>query len=248
MANGTDARDGELNSFQQAEAAIEARFGKLPLALKIKCRRFKAERGAQCETQCDEEWDTAQCDEECDVKRDAIRLALSGIGRELLFAVGNGGGPLPAEELVGAEQTAKELAAVAEQAAALRTTLQGLHKPALDALGWRRAAALRRLASDLNVLAASASLARIPDLPPNAGKGRKPQAAKLEVARRIASHFRRLTGKSATRVWQDGRAHGEFYDLVTEVFELLGLGNPDQYAREAIKAQKFPAKYPKLNL
>jgi hypothetical protein len=137
--------------------------------------------------------------------------------------------------------TAKELAAVRKNATALLRTLETLHKPAIEALGylhpWPKGP--RGLETQLRILIAASS-AEPSDLPANAGKGVPVKYQARKVARTLAQHYLGLTGKPPTRsVFGNGPAFGPFIYLLKTVYEILGIEvDADGQAREAIEFMK----------
>lgn len=170
-------------------------------------------------------------------------FGIAGVGREL-FAMG-GNRQIPSRlEPASRAATKKELAILAKDSARLLGAVENLHAPAIAALNYRESA-LRLLATQLRILIAAASDAVIPPLPPNAGKGKKPNAQALQVAYRTAERFSLLVGQPtlshAIRSKKAGdQAYSAFLALLTEVFKILAIktaskGGPAHYARLAIR-------------
>jgi hypothetical protein len=118
---------------------------------------------------------------------------------------------------------AKELAELKKHAEKLLNAIVELHKPALDA-----AVVPDGLTMRLGVLIAQIDEAKL------GGRPRKDQA--WEITKMTAETFYRLTGGAAHPNTKDGKAYGPFLDLLTEVFNILGVdASPESQARRLRK-------------
>jgi hypothetical protein len=219
-------------TWAEKEAAIEAAFRKLPISRPGNADALSTE------------------------------MSIPGIGRRLLLTKGNEPPPnLQTEDIAtvamwkevaalrrhteaaSSAATEKELAGVKKRAEALLTAIDALHKPAIDALNYRTGALIgpRGLTTRLRILIAAAFHAEIPELPANAGRGRRVRDQPRRIADATAEHFYRLTGKMPTvrTPFSGGKPYGPFIELLTEVFAILGITQGvENHAREAIRAME----------
>jgi hypothetical protein len=154
------------------------------------------------------------------------------------------------DEAASSGAARKELAELKKRAEGLLDAIGALHRPAIDALGYRAGALIGAggLTTRLRILIASASSAAIPGQPPN--RGAKVKAGPRKIALAVAEHYYRLTGDKPTvdtrQIDTDydkgSESYGPFLDLLTEVFAALGVkASPESQAKIASGA--FKAKY-----
>jgi hypothetical protein len=187
---------------------------------------------------------------------------IPGIGRQLLLMKGNEPPPnlktvdkttaamwkgvaalRRHTETASTSATRRELANLEKRAAALLNAIDALHKPAIDALNYRKEALIgpAGLTTKLRVLSAAASHATIPELPATVGRGRKTKDQPHRIALAAAQHFYGLTGKIPTVIVPSagGKARGPFVKLLTEIFAAVGVAASAEYhAREAARAME----------
>jgi len=219
-------------TWAEREAAIEAAFRKLPIS--------RPDNPEKLSYEC----------------------AIPGIGRELLLMKGNEPPPnlktadkttntmwrgvaalRRHTEAASGAATVKELAALKKHADALLDAIEALHKPAIDALNYRTGALIgpAGLTTKLRVLNVAVSQATIPEPPANSGRGRRKMDQPFGIALAAAEHFYRLTDNmpGVTVLYADGKAGGQFVDLLKEVFAAVGInGSVEYYARKAVTAMK----------
>jgi hypothetical protein len=157
------------------------------------------------------------------------------------------GGKNPHSAIASRTTIKKELAEVRKNACTLLRTLQTLHKPAIEALGYLKPwpTGPGGLETQLRILIAAASSAELPELSANAGKGAPVKYQARKVARTLAQHYLGLTGKLPTRIVSENKsAYGSFIVLLTAVYKILGIeAEADGQAREAIRFMvKSPSK------
>lgn len=158
--------------------------------------------------------------------------------------------PLPAFNVIGRSSTQKELDRLSESAEALARCISALHEPAITALcdgakvpdgrylKFVERHSLLRLLTDLAALARSADLSAVPDVQ---GRGRPTNNLALGAARILAFDYQQLTGKAPTvnthpdTHKDSGKAYGPFLDLVTGIFDAVGIpASPEAMARKAV--------------
>lgn len=145
------------------------------------------------------------------------------------------------EELASSSTTKREIASLARHARALFGAIDSLHKPAIDALNYRKEALTGPLGirTKLKVLIAAADSATVPELPANAGRGRRPHVQARKIAFEVAKHFYALTDKLPTVRTLEGKAYGPFIDLLGDVFAALEIRDAvENHAREVCKVMK----------
>jgi hypothetical protein len=154
----------------------------------------------------------------------------------------------PAFALVGHNATKSELEELEKKAAALAKCIASLHAHAIGALadnGFIDRLALQQQANQLAVIASNAALSL--DVPEKQGGGRPRALLPTGIARILAFNYQELTGKRPTIIIDDSYgspASGPFLELVTEVFNALGVddASPNSMARSAIDHMKATNK------
>jgi hypothetical protein len=167
----------------------------------------------------------------------------------------------PSFEDIGHKTTKKELKDLAKKAQELAKCLASLHKPAIVALAnvpkpllYRRE--LKELATHISEAASEAASGLASDtashddsskMSKKKGRGRTPNRLAIGIARILAFDYEELTGKPPTIRTLNGKAYGPFLNLVTDVFNALGLeARPEAMAKKAItltadaRATRFP--------
>ena len=139
--------------------------------------------------------------------------------------------------------TRRELVVLKRQAEALLKALNALHKPAIDALNFRREALIGGggLKARLQILIVAAAAAEVPALPANAGRGRRINTQARKMALEVAKHYFGLTGEMPTvrTPIGGGKPYGPFIQLLTEIFAALDIrAGVENHARWAIKAME----------
>ena len=144
----------------------------------------------------------------------------------------------------GTEATrGRELAVVRKQAKALADTLDGLHGPAIDALGRRCGTLdLLKFANDLRSLSAAAEFTPLPTLEAS-GRGAPPKLRANGVNKVAAVHYQILTGRKPafTRSKNTGpnKASGHLLGLLQVLYGLARINaSPESQARSVRKGKK----------
>jgi len=99
-------------------------------------------------------------------------------------------------------------------------------------------AAVTQLPLDVRLIVTACAYFEIPELPPPARSGAPEKDLAALVARMVAEHYNRLTGKRPTRITRCGRskAYGPFIELLTEIYRILGIkASPENQTRAVVK-------------
>jgi hypothetical protein len=159
-------------------------------------------------------------------------FVIPGMGRQILVETGFGPDRhIPNSMPASAKATQKEIAGLRKRAAELHTALGSLHKPAVDALGYRKPPA-DDLPTHLRILIASAVK------PGPAGRGSPIRAQ--NIARIVATHYWRLTGRLPARTNDPdtSQTSGRFVNLLRDIVSILGVkadaGEPPPWSTNAI--------------
>jgi hypothetical protein len=150
---------------------------------------------------------------------------------------------------IGRAGTRKELESLANRADALERAISDLHQPAIGALAESGFVARQSILDFLRSLALAArgprALAYLENEVPIKPKSTKPPDMLANgVGAILANDYFVLTGKKPTRRTKtygedSGGAYGPFFDLVKDVFLVIGIeADPDRVHREAITTFK----------
>jgi hypothetical protein len=154
---------------------------------------------------------------------------IPGIARELMLMI-----PYQRPKTLPPILPPKEaLRKLAQSAGRTIKVLDGLPEDALAALNYRPGA-LRTLHIQLRILHAAAKEAKVETRrsPPT-----KPQARK--IARVVAQHYSRLTGKEPTVPAKDGKAYGPLLKLLQAVYRILDIkASAESQARYLIQEHR----------
>jgi len=164
------------------------------------------------------------------------RLTISGAARQLAKMRPRGGSH-PHNEATTAKSTKAELEQVAKRAEALLSVVEALHKPAIDALGFREPwpTGSVGMETQLRILAAMARNATVADPPPGTGLGAKVKAQPQAIARLAACHYLGLAGRMPTVAVRNNQAYGPFIEMLASIFDALAVNaSVENQAREAI--------------
>jgi len=143
-------------------------------------------------------------------------------------------------EVVGAKATRRELDAVKQAADKLRTAIEEMHAPARQALGFDDGpggAGSYALEAALAALAERITQCELPELPANAGRGRKRAEREASLTSEIAKVYWRHTGQVPTirTDYETGKVYGPFFEFVGDIFAALGVtASPESQARAAV--------------
>lgn len=147
------------------------------------------------------------------------------------------GGSMPHSESATVQSTKRELDLVVRRAKALLAAVEALHKPAIDALGYREGwtTGPGGFETQLRTLVVMAQNAKPVGLQRGAGLGAKVKTQTQAIARVAACHYLGLVGRMPTVRVRDGQAYGPFVEMLDSVFQALGIeASAESQARKAI--------------
>ena len=166
-----------------------------------------------------------------------LKFAIPGMGRDIMKVAAPPSEVAPRFRQASKEKSRKDLDAVRKHSALLRKSLEAAGRPTIEALSLDRGSNYRTLVQTLQTLEWSASFAVLPDIPPNAGRGRPLDRRSLLIARRLLFFYVFLTKKTPKRTTDQDKPSGTYYFLVWEIFRILRLsGSVEHYVRQAIEA------------
>lgn len=166
---------------------------------------------------------------------------IPAIARQLMLIRPNPGIHLP--QAVTTKTAKRELRDLARKIEKTIKALRDLSPTARAAVNFQEAA-LRTMTTSLRILLASTES----EVPESSAVGGRPKHMSVrKISEAVGQHYHALTGERATvRVREAGDkacAYGPFFDLMTEVFQVLNLSDsPEVWARHVADAQRNKAK------
>jgi hypothetical protein len=168
------------------------------------------------------------------------RYYIPAIARQLALMPKRGVSPKEMRE------EAKELAALAKDARSLASRIRkqpptgdvGLE---LDATGEFQ---FKDLADVLNTLGYAAKKIAAAKAAPSGKQGRPTASISDNIVLYLYQEYERITDKPPTLIVRDGKAGGPFLDLVTEVFDALGIETSVEAAIKRVKSARYPSGFP----
>jgi hypothetical protein len=146
-------------------------------------------------------------------------------------------------ELAREKTTQNEIADFKQAAEKLLTATLALHAPARRALGLTDTLSARpgfALEEYLKDLIARSERSDVPELPKNAGRGRREVADEAKFTRELGKVFLLYTGNKPTIRTRDSEVYGPFYEFVKDIFRILQISaSPETRARAAVKDMEF---------
>lgn len=169
-----------------------------------------------------------------------IERLIPGFVRELMHIAHSSNSIRPYDKVNSRSAADKELKDLGQAAKKLLDKVEGLHRPAIDALIYRDYW-WNRFRTDLRVLVVAAEHAEISDVDPKSG--RDENIMPFKIALKLATLYEALTGYVPTRRTNamSNEAYGPYLNLVSAVFETLEIdANPEYYARKALESDRAP--------